>query len=334
MLDIYIIGPGYGEAIILRWEDEAGNPHAALIDCYAPGNGEALLEFLEERFIEHLDFVVVTHPHLDHIHNLDKVLKAYAGRIDRFWWWPGLDEKTSIHYFDLLARELGSQNRELGLKGKAIRGMLKERHLQFKKHARPESSKASCLDTIYPVGNQNDAQLKVDSFSPWESETLKFVSNVTQSIAKGNVVNDNHRESNRVSLGLLVTYGEAQIVLGGDVEEANWKALRKSKDCPQFQPCVVKVPHHGSSTGRIDGMWENGFFGCQSKNIIAVVTPWNNKLPDDMILEEIANSGARVYVTGQSERSEYQYASYVHIQVHESGYAEVNDKADNVQEYK
>jgi beta-lactamase superfamily II metal-dependent hydrolase len=89
------------------------------------------------------------------------------------------------------------------------------------------------------------------------------------------------------------------------MEDINWNALAERSERPIFRPSLVKVSHHGSSNGRIDGMWpkDGGFFYGLPDNAIAVVTPWRNGdnfLPEENVLQEICEAGYSVYVTGHS----------------------------------
>ena len=134
-----------------------------------------------------------------------------------------------------------------------------------------------------------------------------LVKNVALSVERAGLIAYEHRHANHVSIALLVQYGEAQVILGGDMEDLNWKELVAQTNRPSFKPCVVKVSHHGSANGRIDAMWPNGggFIDGRPTSAIAVVTPWcigGNSLPEEAILNEIRLAGYSTYVTGHSER--------------------------------
>jgi len=107
-----------------------------------------------------------------------------------------------------------------------------------------------------------EKSLRVRAVGPWLDAANKFERHVTNSIQRGGRIAYQHRDANQVSSAVLIEYGEAQIVLGGDMEDINWHALTAQSERPSFQPSLVKVSHHASTNGRIDGMWPRtgGFF--------------------------------------------------------------------------
>jgi hypothetical protein len=171
----------------------------------------------------------------------------------------------------------------------------------------------------------------VHSLSPWKRPRLKFLRHVGTSIDRRGGVTEGTTVANAVSLGLLVKYGRSEIVLGGDVEAPNWRAFHASESCPNLDPCLVKVSHHGSKSGCIRGMWNGGFFGRQKKPPIAVVTPWQGRLPDPHVLDEIRPAVRELYVTGQSVGGRGRsLRSFVHVEVDETGNAKVVAHSPNV----
>jgi hypothetical protein len=65
-------------------------------------------------------------------------------------------------------------------------------------------------------------------------------------------------------------------------------------------------------------MWgAAGFLGKDRP--IVVVTPWNQKLPEAKVLDEIKSSGCDTYLTGQQRHRVEEGLSRIHIRVHEDG---------------
>jgi beta-lactamase superfamily II metal-dependent hydrolase len=305
--------------ILLRW-DENGSSRAALIDAYSPtGKVGSLVKWLRGIGVGGFTFVAVTHPHLDHLFNLDGILSAFVGNVEYAWFWPGLNQAAYVMYFNKLARRFPNSPNMLGTRAAAVSAFFNECDRQFYglQLGRPVLLPVRALSRIYPVAGASNG-MDVLCISPWEDPSMRFISLVGSGIRAGGVVTDTHRESNLVSAGFVVTYGASQVVLGGDMEEANWRPLLQSCDCPIFSPCVVKVSHHGSSNGRVSGMWgAAGFLGKDRP--IVVVTPWNQKLPEAKVLDEIKSSGCDTYLTGQQRHRVEEGLSRIHIRVHEDG---------------
>ena len=138
-----------------------------------------------------------------------------------------------------------------------------------------------------------------------------------------------------MSNAFVINYGTAQIILGGDMEEENWCELIKSEKCPEFRPCVVKVSHHGSTTGRIAGMWgASGFLGKHRP--VCVITPWQGggrKLPCLSDLDEIVDSSAATYITGAQRHRIIDRLSRVQFRISQEGNVRCVFKSGSVQKY-
>src|SRR5258706_6470279 len=95
-LYVVFIDVGQGDSIFVR----TPNGQTALIDG-GPSNGKALA-YLQSQGINHLDLVILTHPHADHVGGLVTVLQTIA--VDSVWT-SGASNTTSVfeHFIDLIA---------------------------------------------------------------------------------------------------------------------------------------------------------------------------------------------------------------------------------------
>src|SRR5579872_1579112 len=106
-LEIHVYGPGFGETIFLRWPARRGSWQGALIDAYSPDDGAWVATKLQELGLRELEFVVATHPHLDHIQGLAAGLDRAGVRARNLYYWPGISAKMWIQFFDRLAAQRG-----------------------------------------------------------------------------------------------------------------------------------------------------------------------------------------------------------------------------------
>src|SRR5258708_519327 len=95
-LDVVFIDVGQGDSIFVR----TPNGQSALIDG-GPSNGKALT-YLQSQGINHLDLVILTHPHADHVGGLVAVLQTIA--VDSVWT-SGASNTTSVfeRFIDMIA---------------------------------------------------------------------------------------------------------------------------------------------------------------------------------------------------------------------------------------
>ena len=90
-LEVHFLDVGQGDATLIRQGE-----HAMLIDGGDNSEGTALQAYLQSQGIEHLDYVIGTHPDADHVGGLDVILYKFSwnqvkiGRAscrERVWTW-------------------------------------------------------------------------------------------------------------------------------------------------------------------------------------------------------------------------------------------------------
>ena len=70
-LEVYFIDVGQADSILVKNNDET-----MLIDAGNNGDGKDVVNFIKEKGISKLDYVIGTHPHEDHIGGLDDVINS------------------------------------------------------------------------------------------------------------------------------------------------------------------------------------------------------------------------------------------------------------------
>lgn len=328
-LEVHVYGPGYGETIFLRWKDGSAW-RGAVVDAHSPGDsGQWLADRLKAFELAELEFALATHPHLDHILNFAAGLELAGIHPLHGCYWPGLSSNYWIQFFERLAAQRPRAHLETAR-------MVRQWFTYLKKGIRDRNAPA------YDIGGNETAPdcfiertvaghlLRFKAIGPWLNGMNRLVENVGRSIARRGQIEYEHRHANDVSVALLIEYGEAQVVLGADMEKINWTELRRASGIPTFRPSLVKVSHHGSTTGRIAGMWPRagGFFDGQKGQPIAVVTPWRQggrNLPKgNAVLNEIREAGFDVYLTGEGPSPRYRHPdSHLSVRVQPDGAMEV-----------
>ncbi len=98
-LEIHFIDVGYGDAILLK-SPEGGY---SLVDTGPPRAREKLLDYLRDLGIGRLEYLIVTHPHPDHLGNAVAILAEFGDRQLR-------DNGEKIGRFDeILTREMAEE---------------------------------------------------------------------------------------------------------------------------------------------------------------------------------------------------------------------------------
>lgn len=76
-LEIHYIDVGQGDCALIKWEGAA-----ALIDSGERDYSDKVLDYLNKQGVERLDYVVVTHPHSDHMGSMSDIIsKTDVGKV-------------------------------------------------------------------------------------------------------------------------------------------------------------------------------------------------------------------------------------------------------------
>lgn len=72
LLEVYFIDVGQADSILIKQGEQT-----ALIDAGNNADGEMLVQFMQKKDIEKLNYLIGTHPHEDHIGGMDDVIRSF-----------------------------------------------------------------------------------------------------------------------------------------------------------------------------------------------------------------------------------------------------------------
>ena len=76
-MEIHYINVGQGDSILIRVNDKN-----MLIDSGPKDNKKDLLSHLNSLNISNIDYLIATHPHEDHIGNMNTIIKKYNVKLE------------------------------------------------------------------------------------------------------------------------------------------------------------------------------------------------------------------------------------------------------------
>lgn len=82
-MKVHILDVGHGDTIILEMPIRKKDKAFGVIDCIEFEN--ITRPYLEELKVEKLEFVCSTHPHGDHMRDIQKLLETYEGKVGEYW---------------------------------------------------------------------------------------------------------------------------------------------------------------------------------------------------------------------------------------------------------
>lgn len=104
-LKVHYINVGQGDSILVQV-----NGKSLLIDAGPESNKDDLLKYLAKQNIKKLDYVVVTHPHEDHIGGMKEIIERY--KIGQFYA-PKVTQDTKV--FENMIKALSDKNLKINV---------------------------------------------------------------------------------------------------------------------------------------------------------------------------------------------------------------------------
>ena len=231
MLKLDFLNVGDGDAILLREESsdyvmlvDTGRPH---IEFTKGSKRRACINHLMEEGVDHIDLMVLTHLHFDHIGGALSVLRHIPVKRLMAVYLPPED-----------ARWIPAPNSE----EKTIVGMIDALNLYADIVAAARAAGTRC-ECATKEEEQLTRRLSLRAVLPDDALVLRQREHF-DAIYRGEAIPEDtlyaiSKERNISSLRLRLSYANRQIVLTGDSYAAYWE------NDPE-EPCdILKVPHHG-----------------------------------------------------------------------------------------
>ena len=274
---IHVFNVDHGDSIILELPDN----NWAVVDCYKTGAQieSPALTFLKEKKVERLKFVCLTHPHFDHFHGMLEIFKYFSSdeRGIEYFWGFGIGKKE-LKYFK---NQFGTKQeyRELRDLYDFIIKKAKDKRIKY----RILGEGTDCL---------NIESLKIKSYAPISRDVLEY-------FEKWGGDRTRTKDENLLSVVLIITYGDTNVVLGADT--ISWKEILKawSEDCEReirkLRFHFVKVSHHGSKDGNHEELWNS--FTEGEKSVAVISTGFKYGLPHKDTIASIVSAKVKLYST-------------------------------------
>lgn len=259
-----------------------------------------MVRFLKERGITRLTFLCLTHPHDDHYRGMSYLLEAY--RPDRVWLFGS---STHKHLYSKVAEVLKaaaeSKHVDAGDSENAdeLVRILDRIQADWADAKRSPRLDVRRLQLEMPLLELNSTPpVRITALGASGGRALEYEGTLAKCFTfDGQCLVDelprvNH---NMISGGLLIEYGQARIVLGGDIDTQAWQETMRTIPSQRLNSSLVKASHHGSATGYCAGLWQQFSPG---RAAIAVITPYSKQgLPSAEGLEHISDHARSTLTT-------------------------------------
>lgn len=269
-LELYVFDVGHGDCFMLNYN----NSECGIIDCYKGPveDGFLLLKTLDELGIKTIRFLCITHPDIDHMDGVSRLLEHIIDRkidVHEIWLYGGFELQRLDTYMAEQAIDAESKlhrvlnGNEVITKYEVIQK--KRRHKEFKglmkyvdfryeqKRKRKIGFRFVELKGVNPISSYFWGA-EFHSLAPSDATIYNYLrperlfSNIFSS-------KDMISDRNLISSVLLIKYGESIMVIPGDTGKDTWvesqaEFERKKNEYAKYVDGIganfFKLPHHGS----------------------------------------------------------------------------------------
>ena len=254
--EISLIGPGYGECVVLH----IGGGAWVVVDSCVDAQGPRALQYLESIGLDPAQavaLIVATHWHDDHMRGMSKLVQVCNRAA--FCCAAALCEK------ELLAKIYALADRHHSEAGSGV-GEIYRTFAQLKR---------SKSKPIFALANRRifaQGPCEIWSLSPSDSAFQNFLASLGSLMPKAGQAKIRlpSLSPNKVAVVLWIRVEDVVMLLGSDMESQGWMEILQSGERSTDRASVFKVPHHGSAGADHPSVWRR----LLVTDPYAMLTPW------------------------------------------------------------
>lgn len=303
-LEISLFGPGYGESIVIH----LGNGDWMIVDSCIDKESQqpCALQYLKSIGVDYstqVKVIVATHWHDDHIRGLEEIYRACTKAA--FFISNALRSKEFIEISKAYSRRSGMASSGANTIAAIFERGVKRSQLGF------TFGYAINNRVLMEVPASSSSQgYKITALSPSDELCTKAFAAFQQKKPKAG--NPKLRLSsptqNDTAVVLWVQAGNKNFLLGADLEEPSlsngaWSLIvQNPNNFDKTGAEIFKIPHHGSSNGNCNAVWEK----MLSSKPHALITPYTrlkHPLPTKDDLDRIKKQAHKVHITHPGKSS-------------------------------
>lgn len=297
-IEVSLFGPGYGESVVVH----LGNGNWVIIDsCYNSRTKESSpIAYLKEIGVDvsaDVRLIVATHWHDDHIRGLGGCLEECENA--SFCCSSAFGEAQFIQMIKSYAEDRTIASGSGTKESAKIIDMLHRRRINTPIAAINDRR----IFTLSEKESGHGMHCKVTSLSPSDKQFHEFLLSIPSMlpVAGETKKRASSPSPNHLCVVTQIEIGEQSILLGADHEETDdpetgWSVILNSRNKPQTRSIIFKVPHHGSETGDVEGVWREMLVD----NPIALLTPFRRSgLPREDMVRRILQRTSNAYSTAK-----------------------------------
>jgi len=219
-LKVHFLDVGQGDSILVQFPDGEN----MLVDAGPPENGQYVVSYLEKKGIRKIDYLVATHPHLDHIGGLENVLETF--------------EIGSFYMPKVTANTKAFEDALLSIEGKGLKIKTAKTGVVVLKQGNLEASFIAPADTGYDDLNNYSAIMRIqygntaflltgDAGTVSETQMIASGANLKADVLKVGHHGSSHSSSIRFLAAVSPRYAVISVGAGNDYGHPSEKTITK-----------------------------------------------------------------------------------------------------------
>lgn len=291
MLEVTFKYAGAGDSLFIRFKSDV-REKIGIIDCKRISGANPTLEEIKKINPSTLDFILLSHPHDDHLNGMEELLEYCDQKgigITLF----GFTVDVNESFLNAIITSDKKMNRLANLWRKTIeldkKGIIKHR---------------SRINTVHEISVFDEYKIKF--LAPVQLEVEQYYKTLFST-------NLQLKASSNPNLLSLVTIIEAEdwyVIFTSDAEKNTLKRigldhLKKSQYKRQLK--LGQVPHHGSIENHYKEFWKTKFYEKNTPLAISV-GPNNNMHPSQQVIDELVGLDYKVEQTWSDKTSNRNYS--------------------------
>ena len=284
--ELTLLGPGYGESIVMHIGDGAW----VLVDSCGRSDAPAALDYLKNLGIdpaEAVKFIVASHWHDDHIRGIAHMAKACRSAT--------FCCANVLCANEFLAAVHALERRHFAASSSGVREIYSVFSRLQEQGSVPTWALPNRRVFLHGICHIWALSPADDTFQDFMRALGRLLPQVGQAETRVHSLSPNE-----IAVVLRVEVGDTVVLLGADLERGGWLKILQDKARSTGTASVFKVPHHGSESGDEPAVWQR----MLDVDPVAILTPWRRggrTLPTNSDVRRILARTPDAYATAKTD---------------------------------
>ncbi len=296
MASIIFKNVGQGDSIIIEWNFEEKNK-IGIIDCNLYENSNPILNYLSQKDLKEIEFIILSHFHYDHFSGFPTLFKyCFEKGIKIKWFLHTLSEQV-LHIYNKL---VPTKKVERSIEGFFSWLELLKNKIEFDISVNYHSIPIPLTDKIL-----------LSFFAPSEKTGIAIAKQIKRKVNRKEFC---RADLNKFSTITYIRNNEKGILITSDAVKAHFRNLHNLLD---KEIVLVQAPHHGSFANIYQDFWSKLIRKKECPAVFSVGYNPKDKLPNIESVKFFDGLGFEIFSTN----SVYGISDYINqINLNQSNY--------------